>query len=163
MLLPLLLAVVLCAAAPAPAIVTNINLEVSISRQKITTNNQQGTGHRRAEFAEASVLEISIAANGPPLSEVTLDWYFVARDLRKATLSFYGRGSRTITAMRVPQKLSVPSDALSSTLSRNNSTGTYKSGTEPAGWVVIATHKGQVMAIKGSTPEMINWVRQNAK
>ncbi len=139
----------------------HIDLRV-VYESQITSEDQWRTdwGAFSKDYLNTGILDITLRQIGGPSQPITVTWYFIGHNLREKKLFIYDRGDFTGKIVRGGVKLLPYSRELIA--NREYWRGRNKlTGAEPWGWAVFITQGSRALEEKGSTPEMIKWVRDN--
>lgn len=133
-----------------------------VYESQITSEDQWRTdwGAFSKDYLNTGILDITLRQIGGPSAPITVTWYFIGHNLTKKKLFIYDSGDFTGNIVRGGVKLLPYSRELIA--NREYWRGRNRlSGAEPWGWAVFITQGGRALEEKGSTPEMIKWVREH--
>jgi hypothetical protein len=135
-----------------------VQLSVETSKKTTKTGEKESGATHTATYVERITLKVSVAGEG----NVDVACYFVARNAQTQALKYHGAVVRPLTLSRVAQTVRVESEPTAySQKKARHSTAEPKVGDLAHGWVVKVLSGGRELSVKASSPEILQWVRDN--
>jgi len=138
-----------------------VELTVDAKKRTTKTGEAGSVSSKTFRYVERTQLNVSLRGSGVA-QEGEVAGYFVARNVQSQVLKYCGVEKQLVTFSATRQQVQLESQPVAYAQSKDrNSTRESKRGDVSFGWVVVVSAGGQEIAVRTSSPEILQWVRRN--